>query len=213
MKTALYYAKMQEDCVTCILCPRECTLRPGEKGYCRGRENRKGELYSNIYGQISSIAIDPIEKKPLYHFHPGTEILSVGTIGCNLGCKFCQNWQIAHRESPTREVDPEELVQLALQYHLIGIAYTYSEPLIWYEFILDTAKAAHAAGLHNVLVTNGMIHREPLEELLPYIDGVNLDIWILRRFVRTSIERSAAEAIWRSSSRQPKSRPYIAILK
>jgi pyruvate formate lyase activating enzyme len=125
--------------------------------------------------------MDPIEKKPLYHFYPGTDILSVGTIGCNLGCKFCQNWHIAQKESPTEEVSSEQLIEVALRHHSIGIAYTYSEPLVWYEFILDTAKAAKKAGLHNVLVTNGLIHREPLEELLQYIDGMNLDVKAFRQ--------------------------------
>lgn len=181
MKKALYYAKMQEDYVNCVLCPRGCVLKPGQKGYCRGRVNREGELYSTIYAQVSSIALDPIEKKPLYHFYPGTEILSVGTLGCNLRCKFCQNWHIAQKESVTEEVDCEQLVQSALRHNAIGIAYTYSEPLIWFEYILDTAKAAREAGLHNVLVTNGFIHREPLEELLQYIDGINLDVKAFRQ--------------------------------
>lgn len=181
MKKALYYAKMQEDTVRCVLCPRECVLKPGQKGYCKGRENREGELYSNIYAQVSSMAMDPIEKKSLYHFYPGTDILSVGTIGCNLGCKFCQNWHIAQKESRTEEVSSEQLVELALRHDSVGIAYTYSEPLIWYEFILDTAKAARKAGLRNVLVTNGLIHRGPLEELLQYIDGMNLDVKAFRQ--------------------------------
>ncbi|AZR71937.1 AmmeMemoRadiSam system radical SAM enzyme [Anoxybacter fermentans] len=178
---ALYYEKLEDDCVKCQLCPRECILKPDQRGYCRARENRDGELYSTIYAQISAIALDPIEKKPLYHFYPGSEILSVGTVGCNLSCMFCQNWHIAHDKAPTRKVTGKELVELALRYNSIGIAYTYSEPLIWYEYILETSKLAREAGLKNVLVTNGFINEEPLKELLQYIDGINLDVKAFHR--------------------------------
>lgn len=176
MKEALYFENLQEDKIKCLLCPRECVVGLGQRGYCGVKENREGTLYTTTYAQVSSIALDPIEKKPLYHFYPGENILSVGTLGCNLSCKFCQNWHIAQKESPTREVSSEELVQLALKHDSIGIAFTYSEPLVWYEYILDTAQLAKEAGLKNVLVTNGMIHEVPLKELLQYIDAVNLDV-------------------------------------
>jgi len=122
--------------------------------------------------------LDPIEKKPLYHFYPGSMIFSVGTVGCNLHCGFCQNWQIAQRtDAVTAEVTPEYLVELAReQPHCIGIAYTYAEPAIWYEYVYDTAKLAREAGLKNVLVTNGYLNPEPLVELVPWIDAVNLDV-------------------------------------
>lgn len=181
MKKALHFEKIQDDYVKCVLCPRECVVKSGQAGYCRGRENREGEMYAKNYAQVSAVAMDPIEKKPLYHFYPGREILSVGTVGCNLGCKFCQNWHIAHKNADTREVLSDELVGLALERDSVGIAYTYSEPLVWYEYILDTAKKAHEVGLKNVLVSNGLIHREPLLELLKYIDGVNLDVKAFRQ--------------------------------
>ncbi len=176
MYRALYFEKLEDNLVRCTLCPRECVIKPGNRGFCRAKENHAGELYSTIYAEVSSSAIDPIEKKPLYHFCPGSTILSIGTIGCNLRCKFCQNWHIAHIQAPTRRRSGRELVNEALHNDTIGIAYTYSEPLIWYEYILDTSKKVKEAGLKNVLVTNGLIHRKPLEELLSYIDGVNLDI-------------------------------------
>lgn len=176
MNEAVYFEHLQNDRVKCLLCPRECIIGLRQRGYCRAKENRDGILYSTIYAQVSSLALDPIEKKPLYHFYPGAKILSVGTLGCNLSCQFCQNWHIAQKESATREVRSEELVRLALEQNSIGIAFTYSEPLVWYEYILDTAQLTNEVGLKNVLVTNGMIQEDPLRELLQYIDGINLDV-------------------------------------
>lgn len=146
---------------------------------CRARRNVDGKLVYLYYGRFSSIALDPIEKKPLYHFFPGSTILSLGAIGCNLACKFCQNWEIAQSETPTREITPETVAELALERRTddcIGVAYTYNEPLVGYEFVLDTARAVQDAGLQNVLVTNGEINPEPLGELLPYIDALNIDV-------------------------------------
>jgi len=129
------------------------------------------------YGRIVSAAVDPIEKKPLYHFHPGSRILSVAAPGCNLHCLFCQNWTISQDGgAATRPATPDDLVAMALDQHSVGIAFTYSEPLVWYEFVRDTATAARAAGLKNVLVTNGFINPEPLDELLPFIDAANIDL-------------------------------------
>jgi pyruvate formate lyase activating enzyme len=136
-------------------------------------------LYAANFGRVSALALDPIEKKPLYHFHPGTMILSVGTVGCNLHCQFCQNWQLAQEEVETEEISPANLAALALRLQAkgnIGIAYTYSEPLVWFDYLLETAKRAHRQGLKNVLVTNGFCNPEPLRELLPYLDAVNLDL-------------------------------------
>ncbi len=180
MIKALYYTKLDNN-AKCLLCPRECTISPEQRGYCGAKENRNGELYSTLYAKISAVAMDPIEKKPLYHFYPGSEILSIGTIGCNLRCEFCQNWHIAQSEQMTCRVTSQELVELILEHGGIGVAYTYSEPLIWYEYILDTARLVQKAGLKNVLVTNGLIHREPLKELLQYIDAINLDVKAFRQ--------------------------------
>jgi len=179
MKQAMYYEKTEDSKVRCYLCPHNCVIKPGGLGVCRARKNVDGDLYSLNYGKITSIALDPIEKKPLYRFHPGKEILSVGTFGCNFKCSFCQNWRIAHEDARTADITPEQLAGKAEELTAagnIGIAYTYNEPSIWYEFVYETAKIARAKKLENVLVTNGFISREPLENLLPYIDAMNIDV-------------------------------------
>jgi len=175
-KEALYYEKLENKKIQCHLCPWECLLTEGKSGVCRGKENLEGVLYAINYAKAVSIALDPIEKKPLYHFYPGTDILSTGPNSCNLRCDHCQNWTISQIESPAELISPENLVSLALKYNSIGIAYTYTEPLMWYEYVLDTAKLARNKKLVNVLVTNGYINPEPLEKLLPLIDALNVDV-------------------------------------
>lgn len=175
-KEALYYDKLENNKVCCHLCPWECLLTEGKLGICRGKKNSGGKLYAINYAKAVSIALDPIEKKPLYHFLPGTEILSTGPNSCNLRCDHCQNWSISQIESPTELVTPEKLVSLAIEYNSLGISYTYTEPLMWYEYVVDTAKLAQSKSLVNVLVTNGYINPEPLLELLPLIDALNIDV-------------------------------------
>jgi len=177
---AMYYEKLEAGRVRCRLCPHECTIQPGSAGICRQRVNTGGTLVSRIYGRVTSAGMDPIEKKPLYHFHPGEQILSLGTNGCNFACRHCQNWSISQEDAYTRELSPEDAVRLAADSKSFGIAYTYNEPLIWYEFVLDTSKLAHGQGLKNVLVTNGFIQPEPLAELLPFIDALNIDLKSIR---------------------------------
>lgn len=165
------------DRVQCLLCPHLCLLASGQRGRCGGRENRTGQLISTNYGRVAALALDPIEKKPLYHFYPGTRILSLGPQGCNLRCLFCQNWQISQQETTTERTTPQDIVAMAQGMPgCIGLAFTYSEPLIWYDFVLDTASLAKEAGLKNVLVTNGFVNKGPLQELLAVVDGVNLDV-------------------------------------
>ncbi|MDH7577489.1 MAG: AmmeMemoRadiSam system radical SAM enzyme [Bacillota bacterium] len=180
MQEARYYEKIEGDRVWCHLCPQNCRIRPGHVGFCRARKNEGGVLYTLNYGRISAWGVDPIEKKPLYHFYPGSQIFSVGTFGCNFHCGFCQNWQIAHGDPLTQKCSPGELVEIALEAKersgSIGIAYTYSEPMIWYEYVFDVAKLAREKGLKNVLVTNGSVQEEPLRELLPYVDAMNVDV-------------------------------------
>jgi pyruvate formate lyase activating enzyme len=180
MQEAQFYEKQDDSQVWCRLCPQSCHIQPGHTGFCRARKNEGGTLYTLNYARISSCGIDPIEKKPLYHFYPGSNIMSVGTYGCNFHCAFCQNWQIAHGDPATREMMPQELVASARlaaeQADSIGIAFTYSEPLVWYEYVLDTARLAHEKGLKNVLVSNGFIQEQPLLELLPLIDAMNIDV-------------------------------------
>ena len=179
MREARYYRPEVENRAQCLLCPKFCNLGQGQKGFCRVRKNVGGKIYALNYGEISSYGLDPVEKKPLYHFFLGKDIFSIGTYGCNLGCGFCQNWQIAHGDPKTITMTPEELVATVKKEggeSNIGIAYTYSEPLMWYEYVLDVAKEAKNQGLKNVLVTNGFINEEPLAELLPYIDAFNIDV-------------------------------------
>ncbi len=169
----------------CEVCFRQCTLSEGQTGSCRARICMDGTVRPVFYGRVSSIALDPIEKKPLFHFYPGSVILSVGSLGCNLHCAFCQNHEIAQARSdgrfsvPTEEISPEKLAAIAEYYRRqgnIGIAFTYNEPLVGYEFVRDTAKLAHAGGLKNVLVTNGTASLWVLEEIAPYIDAMNIDL-------------------------------------
>ncbi|MBR1914620.1 MAG: AmmeMemoRadiSam system radical SAM enzyme [Lachnospiraceae bacterium] len=167
----------------CDVCMHACTLRDGDTGVCRVRRNIEGVIKSVNYGSITSIALDPIEKKPLRHFHPGSPILSVGSFGCNLSCAFCQNHEISqHGGDSVRayEYTPHELLEIAVraakEEGSIGLAYTYNEPLIGYEFVRDTARLIHEAGMLNVLVTNGEVNIKILEEILPYTDAMNIDL-------------------------------------
>ncbi|HOV09587.1 MAG TPA: AmmeMemoRadiSam system radical SAM enzyme [Spirochaetota bacterium] len=175
-KEAQYFLQ-KDDYVQCLLCPHRCHINSGKKGLCGVRENKDGVLYSTIYGEVSSMAMDPIEKKPLYHFYPGTEIFSIGTKGCNLRCPFCQNWSISQDLSArTYYKAPEEIVSMAITADSIGIAYTYSEPTIWFEFVKDCSKLAREKKLKNVLVTNGFINPDPLVEMTEFIDAMNIDL-------------------------------------
>lgn len=182
LKEGLFYEKKEKNFVKCLLCPNYCCISPGNISICGVRKNIQGVLYTLNYGKVSALALDPIEKKPLYKFHPGSSILSVGSVGCNLKCPFCQNHSIA-REAienvETHYIESKWLVHKALELipkGNIGIAYTYNEPTVWYEYIFDTIKLAKAEGLLNVLVTNGYISKEPLLEILPYIDAMNIDL-------------------------------------
>jgi pyruvate formate lyase activating enzyme len=178
----LFYSKINNDKVICTLCPHNCKISDGKYGVCKVRKNVNGILISENYGLISSLGFDPIEKKPLYHFYPGKEILSIGSIGCNLQCQFCQNYSISQtavadfRKNYTTYT-PEQIRDIALSHSAnIGIAFTYNEPTIFFEFMLDTAKISKSAGLKNVMVTNGFINPEPLELLNNYIDAYNVDL-------------------------------------
>ncbi len=177
MKEALFYEEVDGDKkVRCTLCPHECTINDGNRGICGVRENSSGKLLAISYGRIASAHMDPIEKKPLYHLSPGSQILSLGSVGCNLACAFCQNWSLVTADIPHSYTPPEDVSELAKRYGSTGIAYTYNEPLIWYEYILDSGEINRESGLFNVLVTNGFVNKEPLERLLPIIDAMNIDL-------------------------------------
>ena len=178
-RVASFYKQIENNNVQCFLCPHNCVIKPEEFGLCSARKNIGGTLYSMNYGKVTSLGLDPIEKKPINMFKQGSYILSAGTFGCNFKCSFCQNWGIAHGDPPVIDISPDELVGKALETipdGNIGIAYTYNEPTIWYEYILDTARIARDNNLVNVFVTNGYISEEPLNNLLEYIDAMNIDV-------------------------------------
>ncbi|MBR3251809.1 MAG: AmmeMemoRadiSam system radical SAM enzyme [Erysipelotrichaceae bacterium] len=169
----------------CEVCFRHCDIPEGKLGFCKGRICEDGKVKAFNYGKVTSIALDPIEKKPLKKFYPGSKILSVGSFGCNLRCPFCQNYEISWSDGVeylakrARDIGPEELLSIAMLYKdkgNIGVAYTYNEPLIGYEYVLDCAKLVHENGMKNVLVTNGMCELSVLEKIVPYFDAMNIDL-------------------------------------
>ena len=174
-----YYQRLEDEKVQCLLCPHRCRIVDGKTGICRSRRNHHGKLVSEVYARPCAIAIDPIEKKPLYHFHPGTTCLSIACTGCNFRCLNCQNHDISQAapdEVDHYELQPEDVVALCLKHKCPSIAYTYTEPLTYLEYITDTARLAREAGLWNILVSAGYVCPEPLADLLPYLDAANIDL-------------------------------------
>lgn len=181
MHEASFFTKLNNHQVQCTLCPRKCIIDEGRFGDCHARRNRNGTLSSEVYGRISAINMDPIEKKPLYHFYPGSEILSVGTSGCNMHCVFCQNHELSqcdkHKPSFIKSMSYGDLADIAVKTKKnIGIAFTYNEPIINYEFIMETSRAVKMENMQTVMVSNGYINRDPLEMLMEYIDAFNIDL-------------------------------------
>ena len=163
----------------CLLCDKRCRLAPDQRGDCRVRVNLDGKLVSLVYGKVCSTHVDPVEKKPVFHFLPGTPAFSIATAGCNLHCTFCQNWEISQldpEKAHNEDLPPDRLVAAALAARCPTVAYTYTDPVVFYEYTLDSCRAARAAGLRNVLVTAGFIRPEPLAKLVPFVDGANVDI-------------------------------------
>ena len=178
MREARFYTQV-EDGVQCLLCPHRCRIKEGGRGICRSRECLDGTLYALSYGRPCSIAIDPVEKKPLNRFMPGTYCLSLSCTGCNLSCRWCQNSsisQVAPEETESIILSPEEVVTICVERNLPSIAFTYTEPFTWWEYMYDIAVLAHDKGLKNILVSAGYVEKEPLKELLPYLDAANVDI-------------------------------------
>ncbi|MBN2383166.1 AmmeMemoRadiSam system radical SAM enzyme [bacterium] len=179
---AMLYEKKKDGLVLCQLCPHHCLLKPEQYGLCKVRQNIDGVLYSHVYGQIIAAHVDPIEKKPLHHFLPGTRAYSIATRGCNFQCGFCQNWQISQASSAnsmmrsSASVSPEQIVREALKSKSASIAYTYTEPTIYFEYAYDTACLAQKAGLANIFVTNGFMSGLALEKMAPYLDAANVDL-------------------------------------
>ncbi len=181
MKEALYYLKKAGDIIQCTLCPHYCEVRPGKAGSCRVRKNLNGTLVTEVFGKVSSMAVDPVEKKPLYHFFPGRKILSIGNVGCNLHCIFCQNHDISQCYPDDflwfKTITPEQVADYAQKVEdNIGVAYTYNEPFTFYEYMQETAIKIKGKGLKNVVVSNGYISEEPLKAILPHLDAFNIDL-------------------------------------
>jgi pyruvate formate lyase activating enzyme len=181
MNEAQFYTKSDDSLVHCKLCPRICTIEPGRFGNCHARRNRSGVLSSEVFGKLAAVNLDPVEKKPLYHFYPGREILSVGTTGCNLHCVFCQNHTLSQCDNRKpvlfKNMTPEELAAHSLKTKKnLGVAFTYNEPVINFEFMVKTAERVKENGQKTVMVSNGYINREPLEVLLQNIDAFNIDL-------------------------------------
>lgn len=181
-KEAMLYERLPEGKVRCNLCAHRCLIFPGKRGICRVRENRDGTLYSLVYGRLISRAVDPIEKKPLFHFHPGSASYSIATVGCNFHCRQCQNWEISqYPRLNSGEIigggfTPQEIVADALRRNCQSISYTYVEPTIFFEFAYDTGELAHERGLANVFVSNGYLTGEATRAIAPYLDAINIDI-------------------------------------
>lgn len=178
MREAEFYQKLSEGAVNCELCPHHCQIKEGKSGICGIRENQGGRLLLPEYGKITSLALDPIEKKPLYHFFPGEKVLSIGFKGCSFRCFFCQNWNISqeHQDIESFSIEIKDLISKTRNSGSLGIAYTYSEPLVHLEFLLDCATAFKEAGLKNIIVSNGFLNPEPAEKLIPLIDAINIDL-------------------------------------
>jgi pyruvate formate lyase activating enzyme len=178
-KEAMYYKRIDEETVQCELCPRKCTLMNGQRSFCRVREPRKGRLYSLAYSLACAVHVDPIEKKPLFHFLPATNAFSIATAGCNFRCKYCQNWAISQfppEDTDNEKLLPEGVVNGALSKGCPTIAYTYTEPAIFYEYMLDAARLARAKGVKNMFHSNGSLNPAPAEELAQYLDAANIDL-------------------------------------
>lgn len=176
-----YYQRLDDGMVECRLCPHHCRIPHGKTGRCRIRRNQDGVLMSEVYGRPCALAVDPIEKKPLYHFHPGTTCLSIACTGCNFRCLNCQNYDISQAASVDSvfsedTLSPEQAVSLCMKHRCPGIAYTYTEPLTYIEYVKDCARLAHENGLWNILVTAGYVCHEPLADLLPWLDAANIDL-------------------------------------
>ena len=183
LKQVTLARSLKDNAVQCRVCEHFCVLKPGEWGKCGVRLNRDGHAYLAVYGDAVATHIDPIEKKPLYHFYPGSDALSIGTYGCNMSCPWCQNWELSQPrrvdyDAEAREpaLSPEELVETAARHHIRSIAYTYNEPTVFFEYTYDTAVLAHERGIQNVYVSNGFMSTEALASIAPYLDAINVDL-------------------------------------
>jgi len=203
-KEAMLYKTMPDGRVHCYLCSHHCRIGESKVGVCSVRQNIDGRLYTLVYGQSIAANVDPIEKKPLYHFLPGSTSYSIATVGCNFQCEFCQNWQISQAAKDRgiidegQELPPEEVIQKARQHGCLSISYTYTEPTIFFEYAYDTARLAKAAGLRNLFVTNGFMTKEALDTIRPYLDAANVDLKSFREHYYRSICKARLQPVLES---------------
>ncbi len=210
-REARYYTRLKHHRIQCHLCPRNCEVGEGERGHCGVRENRDGRYYSLIYGNPSTIHVDPIEKKPLFHFYPDSNALSLASVGCNVHCKFCQNWELSQSgpgDLPVYPMSPAAVVQAAHEHRCRSIAFTYSEPVVNTEYILDTAWLSREQGIHTVMISNGYINAKPIKDLCKALSAVKIDLKAFnQRFYKAivdgelrpvldTLERLAEEGMW-----------------
>ncbi len=197
-REAMYYTRLEEGGVECGICPRRCRVTDLERGYCGTRENRDDKYITLVYGLPCSLNIDPIEKKPLYHFHPGSSALSLATTGCNVNCKFCQNWEISQsRPEHVDNIDlpPEQVVSTCENRKVPIIAYTYTEPVVFYEYMYDTARLAQQKSIKSVMISGGYIQTEPLAELLPHMDAIKIDLKSIREAYYRDVVRGELKPV------------------
>lgn len=200
MKEALLYKKVDNDNVICNLCNHNCLISPDNTGLCGVRVNKKGTLYTLNYGKLIASHLDPIEKKPLYHFHPGSTAYSIATIGCNFRCEFCQNWEIAQYAQysdniPGEDTNPKQIVNNAKKFQADSISYTYTEPTIFFELAYDTAKIAKENGILNTFVTNGFMSKEAIDMISPYLDAANVDLKSIQQEFYTKYCKAKLEPV------------------
>ncbi|MCD6375763.1 MAG: AmmeMemoRadiSam system radical SAM enzyme [Caldisericaceae bacterium] len=198
VREARFYEKLSHKQVRCKLCPRECVIDDHERGYCGVRENRGGTYYTLVYARPCTYHLDPIEKKPLFHFLPGSMAFSIATAGCNLNCKFCQNWQISQvtpEQVDSYYLPPDKIAEMAGDYRAQSIAYTYSEPTIFYEYMFDTAMAGRQKDVKSVVITAGFIEKEPLKELCKVVDAIKVDLKAFRQKYYSEIVRGELKPV------------------
>ncbi len=199
IREAMWYEKLPNKWVQCKLCFRKCKIPSGDRGFCQARENRNGTLYSLGYGRPCAVHVDPIEKEPLLHFHPGTDIFCISCPGCSFRCKFCQNWHIS--QAPREDIEcyqlkPKEIVKLAKKRKCVGISHTYTEPTVFYEYVFAISKLAKKEGLKNIVHTCGAMNPEPLKKLLPLLDAVTVDLKAFtQKFYETAIPNANLEHV------------------
>lgn len=195
---ARHYKKLEGGGIECGICPRHCRVTDLERGFCGTRENHGDTYYTLVYGFPCSLNIDPIEKKPLFHFHPGTTALSLATAGCNVDCKFCQNWEISQsrpEQTDNIELPPKDVVEISRRRKVPTIAYTYSEPVIFYEYMYDIAEQGHHHGVKSVMITGGYIEKEPLKRLIPHLDAIKVDLKSIREAYYRDVVRGELKPV------------------